>query len=325
MNSNLDYLRQYAPITVNIQGEVSFSHISKMYEGEELIAANKRAQEHGGRPSNKPYCTLTLDNPRILNPQTLPADVVAVMQERFKLVKGTNTVRYYATSKSPSLPPVAYSVYAGVELAGQGIADKLHPLEYELDTGLTVTVGARIFNTPAGVGVGIDYVLIDEPIRYYESNALADVLASQGVTYVAPNSDKRQGVPATQPVADKAAYNNVPAAGGFANLPEGLDEAYPTGGEMTFDPPFYYEENNTMPVAAAMRNTAPRSGMDNNGVRQNAYSAKMQPQGNPSGQGAYKARMQPQGNRAANAQTGQMPASPMVRMGTPGQPQGRIA
>lgn len=48
MNSNLDYLRQYAPITVNIQGEVCFSHISKMYEGEELIAANKRAQEHGG-------------------------------------------------------------------------------------------------------------------------------------------------------------------------------------------------------------------------------------------------------------------------------------
>ena len=176
MSSNLDYLRQYAPITVNIQGEVSFSHISKLYEGEELVAANKRAQEHGGLPSNKPYCTLSLDSPRILNPQTLPSDVVAVMQERFKPVKGTNTVRYYATSKSPSLPPVAYSVYAGAELAGQGIADKLHPLEYELDTGLTVTVGARIFNTAAGVGVGIDYVLIDEPIRYYESNALADAL-----------------------------------------------------------------------------------------------------------------------------------------------------
>ena len=47
MNSNLDYLRKYAPITVNIQGEVSFSHITRMYEGEELIAANKRAQEHG--------------------------------------------------------------------------------------------------------------------------------------------------------------------------------------------------------------------------------------------------------------------------------------
>lgn len=72
MSSNLDYLRQYAPITVNIQGEVSFSHISKLYEGEELIAANKRAQEHGGLPSNRPYCTLSLDNPRILNPQTLP-------------------------------------------------------------------------------------------------------------------------------------------------------------------------------------------------------------------------------------------------------------
>ena len=84
MNSNLDYLRPYTPIIVNIQGEVSFSHISKMYEGEELAAANKRAQEHGGRPSNRPYCTLTLDNPRILNPETLPVDVVRIMQDRFK-------------------------------------------------------------------------------------------------------------------------------------------------------------------------------------------------------------------------------------------------
>ena len=361
MSSNLDYLRQYAPITVNIQGEVSFFFIFKLYEGEELIAANKRAQEHGGLPSNRPYCTLSLDNPRILNPQTLPADVVAVMQERFKLVKGTNTARYYATSKSPSLPPVAYSVYAGAELAGQGIADKLHPLEYELDTGLTVTVGARIFNTAAGVGVGIDYVLIDEPIRYYESNALADALASQGVTYVAPTADKRQGGAATQPVADKAANHYVLASDGFANLPEGLDVVYPTGDEMPFEQDFYYEDtNNTAPVAAQMRNTAPKSSMNNNRTGQggyktqpqgnadrnaagqniygasmqqpqgnvsgqNVYGAQMQPQGNPSGQGAYKARMQPQGNRAANAQTGQMPASPMVRMGTPRQPQGRTA
>lgn len=358
MRSNLDYLRQYAPITVNIQGEVSFSHISKLYEGEELVAANKRAQEHGGLPSNKPYCTLSLDSPRILNPQTLPSDVVAVMQERFKPVKGTNTVRYYATSKSPSLPPVAYSVYAGAELAGQGIADKLHPLEYELDTGLTVTVGARIFNTAAGVGVGIDYVLIDEPIRYYESNALADALASQGVTYVAP--DNNQNVSTKRPVSAGTPVNNSTyAPDGYANIPENPDEMLPYGGEMPFEQDFYYEDtNNTAPVAAQMRNTAPQNSMNNNrtgqggyetqpqgnadGNRtrqnvqrtaqpqgnasgQNVYRTQMQPQGNVSGQGAYKAQMQPQGNRTANAQTGQMPASPMVRMGTPSQPQGRTA
>ena len=126
MSSNLDYLRQYAPITVNIQGEVSFSHISKLYEGEELIAANKRAQEHGGLPSNRPYCTLSLDNPRILNPQTLPADVVAVMQERFKLVKGAKTTRLSPNSKRPRPPPEADSVDAGAELAGPCGAQETH-------------------------------------------------------------------------------------------------------------------------------------------------------------------------------------------------------
>lgn len=356
MNSNLDYLRQYAPITVNIQGEVSFSHISKMYEGEELIAANKRAQEHGGKPSNRPYCTLTLDNPRILSPETLPADVVMIMQQRFKPAKTTNVVKYYATSKSPNLPPVAYSIYAGAELAGQGIADKAHPLAYELDTGLTVTVGARIFNTAAGVGVGIDYVLIDEPIRYYESNALADALADQGVTYVAPDADKKQNASAVRPVPGKAVVDNSAyTSDGFANIPEDFAETLPTGGEMPFDPSLYYEENYTMPVAATMQNTAPQRNMNNNGMRQNAqsaagqnvYGASMQPQenGNGAGQNVYGTSMQPQGNgnrggaaqnvrsavmqpqrnRKENAQTSQAPANPMVRTRMPGQPQSMTA
>lgn len=295
MNSNLDYLRQYAPITVNIQGEVSFSHISKMYEGEELIAANKRAQEHGGRPSSRPYCTLTLDNPRILSPETLPPDVVMIMQQRFKPAKTTNVVKYYATSKSPNLPPVAYSVYAGAGLAGQGIADKAHPLAHELDTGLTVTVGVKIFDTAAGVGAGIDYVLIDEPIRYYESNAIADALASQGVTYVAPDADKNQNAAAARPVSDKAVVDNSTyPSDGFANIPKDFAETLPAGGEMPFDPSLYYEENYTMPVAAAMQNTAPQRNMNNNGMRQNAQSA--------AGQNVYCASMQPQGNRNGAAQ-----------------------
>lgn len=343
MNSNLDYLRPYTPIIVNIQGEVSFSHISKMYEGEELAAANKRAQEHGGRPSNRPYCTLTLDNPRILNPETLPVDVVRIMQDRFKPSKTSNVVRYYATSKSSSLPPVAYSVYAGAELAGQGIADKLHPLEHELDTGLTVTVGARIFDTAAGVGVGIDYVMIDEPIRYYEPNALADALASQGVTYVAPDKKQNDSMPRQvqgRAAADNSAYTSY----GYGSVPEDSVGAYPTGGEMPYDPNFYYEDRNTEPVSAAMRNTALRNSTDVNGTGQDAYGAQMQPQGNAgrgrqnvqggaqtqgnrnaAGQNVYRAQMQPQGDRNESTQMSQAPASPMARMRVPGQSQGRTA
>lgn len=297
MNSRLDYLKKYAPITVNIQGEVSFSHISKMYEGEELIAANKRTQEHGGRPSNKPYCTITLDNPRILNPETLPPDVVMIMQERFKPAKGTNVIKYYATSKSPNLPPVAYSVYAGAELAGRGIADKLHPLEHELDTGLTVTVGARIFDTPVGVGVGIDYVLVDEPVRYYEPNSLAEVLASQGVLYVAPNEDKTQNAPAPQQVTSKAVVDsNAYASGGYAGT-------YPNDGqfigEMPYDPGLYYERS-AVSVDAAIQNTAPQRSVNNNGVRQNIGNTAVRPSqnvnNNMGGQGSYGASTQSQGN-----------------------------
>lgn len=333
MNSNLDYLRPYAPILVNIQGEVSFSHITKMYEGEELIAANKRAQEHGGRPSNRPYCTLSIDNPRILNPETLPQDVVTVMQERFKLVKGTNKVRYYATSKSPSLPPVAYSAYAGAELAGQGIADKMSPLERELAAGLTVTVGARIFDTPAGVGVGIDYVLIDEPIRYYESNtSLAEMLASQGILYVAPNADKAKTTGVAQSATSKAVVDsNVYGSGSYT-------EAYPSdgqaGGELPYNTALYYENNTVAAPQGAVNNTGvkqnaantavqPQGNMNRSGMTQNVPREAMHPQGNrtTAGQTAYGATMQPQVNRNVNTQMSQAAERPMVRMVSPGQPQ----
>lgn len=342
MSSNLDYLRKFVPITVNIQGEVSFSHITKRYEGEELIEANKRAQEHGGRPSNKPYCQITLDNPRILYPETLPQEVVMIMQERFKPAKTTNVVKYYATSKSRNLPPVAYSIYAGDGLAGQGIADRNHPLEQELDTGLTVTVGARIFDTAAGVGVGIDYVLVDEPVRYYEpNNSLADVLASQGVLYVAPDSGKTQGIPAP-PVTDKAVVdNNAYAYGGHTG-------AYPadvqTDGEMPYDPAFYYGDN-TIPATAAMQDTAPQGNIGNR-AGQNVGNTAVQPQGNTNrntaGRGGYGTAAQQQNtnrnastqsgygaaqpqniNRNTAAQANQAGVHPMVRMTDPRQPQRR--
>lgn len=336
MSSNLDTLRPYTPIVVNIQGQVGFSHISKMYEGEELIAANKKAQEHGGRPSSRPYCTITIDNPRILNPETLPADVVQVMQERFKASK-SNVVKYYATSKSQNLPPVAYSVYAGPGLAGQGIADKMHPLAHELDTGLTVTIGAKIFNTMAGVGVGIDYVLIDEPIRYYEPNSLADALASQGVTYVAPNSNMNaaQNVPSPQPFSKNAAVDSgVYETDGFMNIPDviddmpqfdvpdGIDEELPFG-----DPSACYGANNTVPVAATMQNTASPNSRNNNRAAQNVRSVNAQMQGTAVYKGAA------QNVRSANAQMNQAGARPRVRMdGMPAyqqqaarQPQNRAA
>lgn len=324
MNSRLDYLRPYTPIIVNIQGEVCFSHISKKYEGEELAAANKRAQEHGGRPSSKPYCILTLDNPRILNPETLPADVVMIMQERFKPAKGTNVIKYYATSKSPNLPPVAYSACAGAGLAGQGIADRTHPLKHELDKGLTVTVGARIFDTAAGVGVGIDYVLIDEPIRYYESNSLAEALASQGVPYVAPDADNTQSTRAPEPVTNtEVMASNAYSAGGY-------NPAFPNsaqaGGEMPYDPALYYEHNTTSD-AATMQNmefqngsgTRPQPQGNRNVAGQSGHGVAPQPQGNrnTAGQSGYGAAPQPQGNRNTAAQMGQ--ARPMVRMGNPGQ------
>lgn len=184
--SVLDSLARYTPLTINIKGEVAFSHISCKYEGEELEKMNRKTVQNGGRAVNKPYCTITIANPEILNQESLPPEVVQVMNTRFKKDRN-GVIKYFATSKSPNLPIVAYSAEAGPDYAGHGIADKDVHLPKELDTGLSVTIGARLFNTKMGVGLGIDYILINEgPVRYYEPNNLSNMLEAQGITYVAP-------------------------------------------------------------------------------------------------------------------------------------------
>lgn len=182
--SELNLLAKYTPLNILIQGEVSFSHIATMYDGPELIEANRKAVERGGSPSLRPYCTISIDNPRILNQETLPPEVVSVMTKRISTKEGRS--RYYATSKSPNLPPVVYSALAGDGYSGHGIADANHPLPHELATGLKVTIVAKLFNTKMGVGCGIDGILVDEPVRYYEPNSIASILGLQGVSYVAP-------------------------------------------------------------------------------------------------------------------------------------------
>ena len=172
-----------------------------------------------------------------------------------------------------------------------------------------------------------------------EPNSLAEVLASQGVLYVAPNADKAQNASMPQSVSDKAVVdNNAYVSDGFANIPESPAETLPIEGEMPFDPVLYYGADNTVPVATTMNNTAPQGVMNNNGVRQaggaagqNIPGAAMQQQANvnrsAAGQNAYGAATQPQRNvnRNANPQMNQATVSPMVRMGAPGQQQNRTA
>lgn len=202
-------LAGFAPCTVNIRGKVSYSHISKMVDGTELANTNQRRLANGLTPYDKPYSALTIQDAYIVDDGTLNPTVKAVLEERFgnkTNPDGTISKVWYGTSKSPTLPPVAYGAEAGND-AGKGIADKDVPLTAELATGLDVTIGVKIYKGKIGTGLGMDYVLVNEPIRYYTASGIQKALEQQGLTYAAPTGEVKAD---TTPVAVSPMANVAP-------------------------------------------------------------------------------------------------------------------
>ena len=190
-------IAQFAPLTIYVRGQVAFSRIASKIDGAELAKQNQEAAAKGRMPHAKPYVTISIKNPQILNTE-LPPQVVSVLQERFYVSKTDGLTYFSQESKSPFLPAVVYSREAG-ELAGQGIADDNVPLPAELAKDLDVTIGVSLFSKNGFAGLGISHILVNEPIRYYASSSMASDFASQGITYIPPTANAAPVAPA--PVA----------------------------------------------------------------------------------------------------------------------------
>ena len=192
-------IAQYAPCTIYVRGQVVYSRIASHVEGQELAKQNQEAASKGRMPHAKPYTSITIKNPVILDNGKLMPQVMQVLQERFYTNKD-GILMFSQESKSPFLPTVVYSSLAG-DLAGQGIADRDVPLTGELATGLDVTVGVSLFSKNGFAGFGMNYVLINEPIKYYTNTGIAADFAAAGITYVAPTKPATPAytAPVTQP------------------------------------------------------------------------------------------------------------------------------
>lgn len=197
--SILNCLEEYAPITIKIKGEVAFSHISHKYEGKELEEINKKAKKNGGIAIDKPYSSITIANPVILEKELLPAKIIQIINKRFKKDKN-GVFKYYAISKLTNLPNVTYSDEAGTKLKGRVLADEKKNLylRKELDAGLSITIGVKIYKSNKGVGLGIDYILLNEEVRYYESNNLLQQLEEQGIVQSSADKIKKNAFKNTE-------------------------------------------------------------------------------------------------------------------------------
>ena len=210
----LSTVARFAPCTINIRGKVAFSRIATRVEGQELILRQQQDTARGLIPHTKPFITITINNPMILN-TNLPAEVVNVIQERF-YTRQDGTISFAQESKAPFMPTVAYSAEAGDDLKGVGIADDKVHLPAELANGLDVTLGIQLYSKNAFTGLGLNYILINEPIKYYNNSALEAQFAAQGINYTAPVA---QDIPQSVNVMESMPAQNIPVATPVVNTP----------------------------------------------------------------------------------------------------------
>lgn len=208
---------------VQIRGNVTYSRIHKKIEGEELQAQNEKRKARGNSMLiNSPYYILVIENATIINAQQLPPEVVNYFNSKIKSYQnpdGTFTNRYYAMSKSKFEPIVAYSNEAGADMAnGSDIK-----LRGELESGMNVTIGACIYKASIGKGVGFDYVLLNEPIRYYNGSgataAITAALASQGIVYKNESVEPEDDADTTTPYGEDNVAYGAPTGIAPAQIP----------------------------------------------------------------------------------------------------------
>lgn len=177
--------------TVIVSGEITFSHVTKKIEGEEL-----RKRDASSRyPHTRPYTTLTLANCKILPEDAsgnLSINEQYIMGKMF--VSKTHPERNWnlnIENKGNSLPTIFQrSVKDGVT-----VADQIIP-KGELASGLKVTIGIRIFKGNPNCGASLDTIMVDEPIRYFGGSSSIEAFTDRGVimnTNVAADDAARSG------------------------------------------------------------------------------------------------------------------------------------
>lgn len=198
--------------TILVTGKVTFSHITRQRTGDNL-RRHVEAQRNRGQlyPTNVPHTNITLTDAQVLYAdQNAPSDEEKFVAEKqvytSKTGQNAGKTGYGIDDKSNFLPPVFVK-------GEDGNYSQITP-EGELDAGLDVTLVLRTFKPKEYEkrGVGLQQILVNEPIRYYSNQANAQALAAHGITISGPVN----AVPADQGVAETVPENTAVNEDGHA-------------------------------------------------------------------------------------------------------------
>ena len=167
--------------TFLIRGRVLYSRIRSQVAGEELARQNQRAMQQGRQPRNRPYTTLSICQAEVVRanpnaPMMNPEEIFATESLYTSTTQPNNGLCYSADNTGNYLPRLC--VQEG-NMVTELSADEIHG---ELDNGLLVTMVMRIYNSgKPNKGITLDTIIVNEPIRFYQGGAAAN-LEKYGLT-----------------------------------------------------------------------------------------------------------------------------------------------
>lgn len=185
--------------TFLIRGRVIYSRIRSQVAGEELARQNQRAMQQGRQPRNRPYTTLSICQAEVVRanpnaPMMNPEEIFATESLYTSTTQPNNGLCYSADNTGNYLPRLC--VQEG-NMVTELSADEIHG---ELDNGLLVTMVMRVYNSgKPNKGITLDTIIVNEPIRFYQGGAAAN-LEKYGLTVnLQPNRQQAAAPAQTAP------------------------------------------------------------------------------------------------------------------------------
>lgn len=204
--------------TFMVRGKVTWSHIASLIQGKELeerIARERQAGRMG--IIDRPHSTISIHEARVVyknpqaeqNPQLRRIEENYANETMFASSKHSG-MNFTGVNRTTRLP------WVGTIAPGTTEVQAMQALDAELAREMDVTLVMRVYKGGTGKnnGVNLDGIILNEPIRYFQSVNLSDY----GLTFKPAEPAAPAAAPAGEEEPNPYAAN-TPPAGPFDSQP----------------------------------------------------------------------------------------------------------
>lgn len=170
-----------------VRGKTAFSRLARVIEGEQLTKRVAEARARGQKyPTSVPHTTISLSDAQVVyaDPSAPTPEEIYTSEKIYDIKKGENAGKkgFGIDNRGNFLPVI---LEQDPENPG---AHRQLVLPQDLAVGVDVTLVLNVFASGdyANKGLGIQYVMLNEPVRYYASGVDRNALAARGLIINGP-------------------------------------------------------------------------------------------------------------------------------------------